>query len=130
MYRFVCDLFGTDEGGIGGDLRPDLSVGQPRRVALPDRVLPAKFGIDPVSKVLPDSGIGPILRVVDPPTCARVDPFDQTTKSGADHGMDEDVAFIDAVPMLRLQASKGDGAASGRIARSVAVSRAGLGGPW
>jgi hypothetical protein len=100
VYRFVCDLFGADEGGISSDLRLDLRFGQPRRIAMPDGVLLAKFGIDPDSKVLPDSGIGPILRVIDPPTEraprphdhprhpirtsltaseAGVDPFDQTT---------------------------------------------------
>lgn len=130
MYRFVCDLFGADEGGVGGDLRLDLRVGQPRRVALNDGVLLPKFGIDSASKVLPDSGIGPIRRVVDPPTSAGIDPFDQPTNSGADHGMDEEVAFIDAVPMLRLHASNGGGRHLDGQRGSVAVSRAGLGGPW
>jgi hypothetical protein len=53
---------------------------------------------------------------VDPPTSAGIDPFDQPTNSGADHGMDEEVAFIDAVPMLRLHASNGGGRPSGRTA--------------
>ena len=115
MNRFVCDLLGADEGGIGGYLRLDLRFGQPRRIALPRGVLLAKFGIDRVSKVRPGSGIGPILRVRDPPTertprpdnragqkiwaslastDVSVDPFDQTTKSGADHDTDADVAVI------------------------------------
>jgi hypothetical protein len=51
VYGFVCGLFGADEGGIGGDLRLDLRVGQPRRVALPDGVSLTKFGINPFSKV-------------------------------------------------------------------------------
>jgi len=102
VYCFVCDLLGADEGGIGGDLRLDLSFGQPRRVALPPGVLLAKFSIDRVSKIRPGSSIGPILRAVDPPTDARVDPFDHTTQYGADHDTDADVAFIDAMPAYAL----------------------------
>ena len=109
MYRLGCDLFGADEGGIGGDLGPDLRLGQPRRVALPGGVPLAKFGIDPFAKVLPDGGIGPILRAVNPPTDACTDPFDQTTQSGADHDTDADFAFIDAMPILRLRPYNGDG---------------------
>jgi hypothetical protein len=123
VYRLVCDLVGADEGGIGGDLRLDLRVGQPRRVVLPGGVLLAQFGIDPGSKVLPGSDIGPILRVVDPSTDrtprphdrggqairtslattdVSVDPFDQTAKSGADHDTDAGVAFINPGPILRF----------------------------
>ena len=102
VYCFVCDLLGADEGGIGGDLRLDLRLGQPRRVALPPGVPLAKFGIDPFSKVLPDGGIGSILRAVDPPTDACVDPFDHTTQSGADHDTDTNVDFIDAMPAYAL----------------------------
>ena len=105
VYRLVCALFGADKGGIGGDLGLDLRLGQPGRVALPGGVALAKFGIDPIAKVLPDGGIGPILH---PPTDARVDPCDQTTQSGADHDTAADVAFIDAMPILRLRSSNGD----------------------
>ena len=130
MNRFVCDLLGADEGGIGGYLRLDLRFGQPRRIALPRGVLLAKFGIDRVSKVRPGSGIGPILRVGDPPTertprpdnragqkiwaslastDVSVDPFDQTTTSGAQHDTDAGVAFINPGPILRFRSFHGEG---------------------
>jgi hypothetical protein len=54
--------------------------------------------------------MGPILRVMDPPASAGVDPFDQTTNSGADHGTDKDVAFIDAGPCYAFTPRTASGA--------------------